>query len=182
LRCSLQAIAGGGVEAHEGEEQEPENDVDDISHGKAPPDLSRFDAPEARNGSIRNWPSRHKENVKTGAGRNPLNLLQQGRARFSGAAFEETERRAVKDGAFDERPLATESLTGIAAHERDEEGRRLIPPDQRAARAARAANQAASSNLTAMPMAATRCNGVPSMSAPSTPSISKSRPIIASAS
>ena len=37
---SLQAVASDGVEAHQGEEQDPNREIDNVGHDKAPPDLT----------------------------------------------------------------------------------------------------------------------------------------------
>jgi len=40
LRVSLQAIASGGVETHQNENQDSDDDVDNVGHGEAPPNFT----------------------------------------------------------------------------------------------------------------------------------------------
>jgi hypothetical protein len=40
LQGSLQTVADGGVETHQGEEQDPNDEIDNIGHDAAPPILT----------------------------------------------------------------------------------------------------------------------------------------------
>lgn len=64
MAFSSQSVAGERVDAHQPEEQKPENDVNKIGHGEAPPGWSRVLAPRTRKRSIRDRTSERKESIR----------------------------------------------------------------------------------------------------------------------